>query len=71
MDNITISKTVDVNLCTVQRVRTNLLESRDISQVLERKPRDLEDARKVRSKEWVDKLQDLIDNDPTPGLFMT
>ncbi|MCP3661159.1 MAG: hypothetical protein GY696_01480 [Gammaproteobacteria bacterium] len=33
--------------------------------MLERKPKPQEEARKVRSKEWIKKLQNLIDKDPT------
>lgn len=40
----------------------------DIITVLERKPKDLWDARKVRSKEWIKKLQGLIDLDPTRSM---
>ena len=39
--------------------------SGDIYEVLERKAKPQEDARKVRSKEWIKGLQKLIDKDPT------
>jgi hypothetical protein len=41
------------------------LECQDIEEVLERKPKDQDDARKTRTKEWIKRLQDLIDIDPT------
>ena len=49
----------------VNRLRTKLEECGDVGEVLERKPKELEDARKVRSQKWVQKLQDLIDQNPT------
>ena len=51
MTNEGLSKTVDILVGTVQRIRSNLIESRDISKAFDGLPRDLEDARKVRSKE--------------------
>ena len=53
MNNENISKNVGVHVPTVLNIRKSWLESRDIEQVLERKPKDLEDARKVRSKELI------------------
>ena len=43
-------------------------KSRDIEQVLERKPKDMEVTRRVRSKEWILQLKNLIDLDPTRSL---
>ena len=49
----------------VNRLSTKLGECGDVGEVLERKPKELEDARKVRSQKWVQKLQDLIEQNPT------
>ena len=49
----------------VNRLRTKVEECWDVGDVLERKPKELEDARKVRSQKWVQKLQDHIDQNPT------
>lgn len=68
MDNVSVARLVDVDVCRVQRVRANLIESKDISQVLERKCKELEDLRVIRSQDWVGKLQGLIDDDPTRSL---
>ena len=49
----------------VNRLSTKLEECGYVGEVLERKPKELEDARKVRSQKWVQKLQDLIEQNPT------
>ena len=45
----------------VNRLRAKLEASGDVGEVLKRKSKEQEDARKVRSKEWVQKL---INQDP-------
>ena len=59
--NETLSVIVDVPFGTVQRIRSNKIESGDIPEALEMKPRYQEGARKVRSKEWIQTVQELID----------
>lgn len=82
MTNEAISKAVGVPIQTVQDVRKKLMEADDIESVLEGKPTDqkkvarkagskqrtLKDAREVRSKEWIQRLQDLIDLEPTRSM---
>ena len=51
MTNEDLSRSVDIIVDTVQRIRSILIGSGDISEALERKLRGQEDARKVRSKE--------------------
>ena len=65
MTNGQIARTVGVQVKQVKCLRTKLEECGDVGEVLERKPKELEDARKVRSQEWIQKLQELIDQDPT------
>ncbi len=65
LTNIEISMLVGVSKSTVSRVRAAYTMSGDIYEVLERKAKPQEDARKVRSKEWIKGLQKLIDKDPT------
>ena len=65
MTNADISRAVGVPKQTVSDIKKSWLECQDIEEVLERKPKDQDDARKTRTKEWIKRLQDLIDIDPT------
>ena len=68
LTRIAISKLVGVPFSTVKRIMANYEISGDIYEVLERKPKPHGDARKARSKEWVKRLQKLIDKDPTNSI---
>ena len=65
MTNGQIARTVGVQVKQVKRLRTKLEECGDVGEVLEKKFKEQDDARKVRSQKWVQKLQDLIDQNPT------
>ena len=51
---------VDVPFGKVQRIRSNKIESGDIPEALKMMPRYQKGARKVRSKEWIQTVQELI-----------
>ena len=60
-DNRTIASTLKMQIRTVQRMRARLNASDDPLEVVERKPKDEDTARKSRTKEFIEKVQAIID----------
>ena len=60
-DNRTIATTLKMQIRTVQRLRAQLS---DPLEVLERKPKADDTARKTRTKEFIEKVQAIIDETP-------
>ena len=60
-DNRTIASTIKIQIRTVQRLRAQLYASDDPLEVVERKPKAEDTARKTRSKEFIEKFQAIID----------
>ena len=60
-DNRTIVSTLKMQIWTVQRLRAQLNASDDPLGVVERKPKAEDTARKIRIKEFVEKVQAIID----------
>ena len=63
--NSTISNSLGIPNQTVSDIRKALKESGDVKEVLERKSKSKEDARKVRDPAFIAKVQNMIDVDPT------
>ena len=63
-DNRTIASTLKMQIRTVQRLRAQLNASDDSLEVVERKPKAEDTARKTRTKEFIEKVQDIIDETP-------
>ena len=63
-----VSRLCGVPVSTVKDIRDQLMACQDVSMVLERKIKDQDNARKVRSVAWIKKLQELIDLDHTRSL---
>ena len=59
-DNRTIASTLRIQIRTVQRLRAQLNASGDVLEVVEQK----ETARKTRTKEFIEKVQAIIDETP-------
>ena len=59
-DNRTIASTIKMQIWTVQRFRAQLNASEDPLEVVERK----DTARKIRTKEFIEKVQEIIDETP-------
>ena len=59
-DNRTIASTLKMQIRTVQRLRAQLNASDDLLEVVERK----DPARKTRTKEFIEKVQVIIDETP-------
>ena len=59
-DNRTIASTLKMQIRTVQRLRAQLDASDDALKVVERK----DTARKTRTKEFIEKVQAIIDETP-------
>ena len=59
-DNRTIASTLKMQIQTVQRLRAQINASEDPSEVVERK----DTARKTRTKEFIEKVQAIIDETP-------
>ena len=63
-DNRTIASTLKMQIRTAQRLRAKLNASNDPLEVVERKPKVKDTARKTRTKEFVENLQAIIDEIP-------
>ena len=63
-DNRTIASTFKMLIRTVQRLRAQLNASDDPLEVVERKPKAEDTARKTRTKEFIEKVQAIIDETP-------
>ena len=63
-DNRTIASTLKMQIQTVQRVRAQLNALDDHLEVVERKPNAKDTARKTRTKEFIEKVQAIIDETP-------
>ena len=60
-DNRTIASTLKMQIRTVQRLRAQLNVSDDPLEVVERKPKAEDTARKTRNKEFIEKVQAIFD----------
>ena len=63
-DNRTIASTLKMQIWTVQRLRAQLNASDDPLEVMERK----DTAMKTRTKEFIEKVQAIIDETPQPPI---
>ena len=63
-DNRTIASTVKMQIWTVQRLRAQLNASDDPLKLVERKPNAEDTARKTRTKEFIEKVQAILDETP-------
>ncbi len=59
-----LQSTLKMKIRTVQRLRTELNASDDPLEVVERKPKAEDTARKTRTKEFIEKVQAIIDESP-------
>ena len=66
--NTTISKALGIPFSTVSDIRKGLKETRDVSAVLERKTKSKEDARNTRDEDFIAKVQEMIEEDPTKSM---
>ena len=60
-DNRTIASTLKMQIRTVQRLTAQLNASDDPMEVVERKPKAEDTARKTRTKGFIEKVQTIID----------
>ena len=63
-DNRTIASTLKMQIRTVQRLRAQLNASDDPLEVVERKAKAEDTARKTRTKDFIEKVQAIIDKTP-------
>ena len=63
-DNRTIASTLKMQIRTIQRLRAQLNASDDPLEVVERKPKTEDTARKTRTKEFIEKVQAIIHESP-------
>ena len=63
-DNRTIASTLKMQIWTVQCLRAQLNASDDPLEVVEQKPKAEDTARKTRTKEFIEKVQAIIDETP-------
>ena len=63
-DNRTIASTHKMKIRTLQRLRAQLNASDDPLELVERKPKAEDTARKTRTKEFIEKVQAIIDETP-------
>ena len=63
-NNRTIATTLKMQIRMVQRLRAQLNASDDPLEVVERKPKAENTARKTRTKEFIEKVQAIIDETP-------
>ena len=63
-DNRTIASTLKMQIRTVQRLTAQLNASDDPLEVVERKPKAEDTAKKTRTKEFIEKIQAIIDETP-------
>ena len=66
--NAAISRALGISEKTISDIRKALKETRDVSAVLERKRKSKEDARKTRDADFIDKVQEMIDEEPTKSM---
>ena len=66
--NAAISRALGISEKTILDIRKALKETRDVSAVLERKMKSKEDARKTRDADFIDKVQEMIDEEPTKSM---
>jgi len=66
--NVAISRALGIPEMTISHIRKALKETRDVSAVLERKTKAKEDARKTRDADFIAKVQEKIDEDPTKSM---
>ena len=64
--NTTISKALGIPFSTVSDIRKGLKETRDVSAVLDRKTKSKEDVRKTRDPDFIAKVQEMIEEEPSP-----
>ena len=60
-NNKTIASTLKMQIWTIQRLRAQLNVSDDPLEVVERRPKAEDTARKTRTKEFIEKVQGIID----------
>ena len=53
---------------TVSDIRKSLMETRDVFAVLERKTKSKEDVRMTRDPDFIVKVQEMIEEDPTKSM---
>ena len=63
-ENRSIASTLKMQIRTVQRLRAQLNASDDHLEVVERKPKVENTARKTQTKEFIEKVQAIIDETP-------
>ena len=63
-DNRTIASTLKMQTRTVPCLRAQLNASDDPLEVVERKPKAEDTARKTRTKDFIEKVQEIIDDTP-------
>ena len=63
-DNRTIASTLKMQIRTIQRLRSQLNASDDPLEVMEWKPKANDTTRNTRSKEFIEKVQAIIDETP-------
>ena len=63
-DNSTIASTLKMQIRTFQRLRAQLNASDDPLEMVEQKPKAEDTARKTRTKEFIKKVQAIIDETP-------
>ena len=63
-DNRTIASTLKMQIRAVQRLREQLNVSDEPLEVVERNPKAEDTARKNRTKEFIEKIQAIIDETP-------
>ena len=68
-DNRTNACTIKMQIRTVQRLRAQLNASDDPLEVVERKPKAEDTARKTRTKEFIEKVQSIID-ETSPAAYL-
>ena len=64
-DIATISGYTGVPVSTIYCLKTQLKETSDPQMVIEHKCKDIEDARKLRSVDFIKTVQKMVDDDPT------
>ena len=63
-DNRTVASTLKMQIRTVQCLRAQLNASDDPLEMVERKPKTEDTARKIRTKEFIENVQAIIDETP-------
>ena len=65
---MTISKALGNPFSTVSDIRKGLKETRDVSAVLDHKTKSKEDIRKTRDPDFIAKVQEMIEEEPTKSM---